>query len=141
MGSSPNVDVPMPQLHPVIEPEPGEPEIKPKKEKLPCSSRISLTRHYFEDLIPTMTTESLDAQSKGPKDCDNVQHHVEPSLPMTEEVPYSAAWIQRSYSLFDLVSVVSQEFACLLLQANLALACFSSPSVECPFPEIHALSW
>jgi hypothetical protein len=100
------------------------------------------TRHYFEDLIQTMTTGSHVAQSKGPQDCDDMEN--KPSLPKPDAT-CSAAWIQRSYctflSLLDLVSAVSQEFARLLLQANLAHACLASPSVECPFPEIQALSW
>ena len=130
MGSSPNVHVPIPQLHPVIEPEP---EIKPKKEKVQCSSPISLTRHYFEDLIPTMTTGSLEAQSKGPQDCDKMQNHVEPSLPMTEEVPYSAAWIQRSYS--TLVLTFRFGFGCVT-----RVCMFASQSESCACLLFLALS-
>jgi hypothetical protein len=91
------------------------------------------TRHYFEDLIPTMTTESLGAQSKGPQDCDNVQNHVEPSLPMTEEVPYSAAWIQRSYS--TLVLTFRFGFGCVT-----RVCTFASPSESCACLLFLALS-
>ena len=125
MGSSPNVDVPIPQLHPVIEPEP---EIKPKKEKVQCSSPISLTRHYFEDLIPTMTTGSLEAQSKGPQDCDDVEN--KPSLPKPEA---SAAWIQRSYSTFLLTSRFG-------FGGVTRVCTFASPSESCACLPFLALS-
>jgi len=116
---------------------------KNEKEKVQCSAKICPlaqlgapgppTRHYFEDLIPTMTTESLGAQSKGPQDCDNVQNHVEPSLPMTEEVPYSAAWIQRSYS--TLVLTFRFGFGCVT-----RVCTFASPSESCACLLFLALS-
>jgi hypothetical protein len=98
------------------------------------------TRHYFEDLILTITTGSLEAQSKGPQDCDDVKNN--PSLPkagfgrgnqVSEEVPQSAAWIQRSYSTFSLTFRFC--FGCVT-----RISMFASPSESCACLLFLALS-
>jgi hypothetical protein len=123
----------------------------PKAEKVQRSAPICAlaqlgapgppNRHYFEDLIQTMTTGSLEAQSKGPQDCDDVEN--KPSLPkpsgfgrgnqVSEEVPYSAAWIQRSYSTISLTFRFG--FGCVT-----RISMFASPSESCACLLFLALS-